>query len=49
MCGRLGIRYKAGTECLITAHLELRAGVNVTGEDRLTPKLIRPGGAPPGR
>ena len=44
VCGPLKIRYKWGTECMVTAHLVLRGGVNVTGVPFLTPKIVRPGG-----
>ena len=49
VCGPFGVRYKYGTECMVTAHLVLRYGVNVTAHDYLTPRLVRPGDAPPGR
>ena len=48
-CAPMKIRYKTGTECLVTAHLAIRGNVNVSGHAGLTPKLIRPGGGPPGR
>ena len=44
VCAPYKIRYKYGTECMVTAHLVLRGGVNVTAHDHLTPKLVRPGG-----
>lgn len=44
VCGPYRIRYKYGTECMVTAHLILRGKVNVTASDYLTPKLVRPNG-----
>ena len=44
VCEPYKIRYKYGTECMVTAHLVLRHHVNVTAHDYLTPRLVRPGG-----